>query len=75
VARIHKLRSLKPTCLKLNKTAAGTGSEARTSHITTEKQLADAKLEFHARTGQEPEGVTESKHQIGGSEQMNDVSV
>ena len=56
------------------KTAAGNGQKPEYQNVTTEKQLADAKLEFHARTGHEPEGVTESKAQIGGSEQMNDVS-
>jgi hypothetical protein len=57
------------------KTAAGKGLTPDSKQMTTEKQLQDAKLELHPRTGKAPEGVTESKEQLGlAKEPYNDTT-
>jgi hypothetical protein len=57
------------------KIAAGVGLTNEHQHVTTEKQLADAKLNFHPRTEEAPTGITESKEQLGlSTEPVNDTS-
>lgn len=57
------------------KTAANQGQKPEFQEKTTEKQLEEAKLEFHARTGESPSGITESDKQLGkSSETVNDTT-
>ena len=55
---------------KTQKTAAGTEN----LEIITEKQLEKKEEKLHPRTDTIVEGITESKEQIGGSEQSNDTT-
>lgn len=60
---------------ELEKTAAGKAVSPEKQQVTTEKQLADAKLDLHPRTETAPEGITESKEQLGLSkEPVNDTT-
>jgi hypothetical protein len=57
------------------KIAAGAARKEEHQHVTTEKQLADAKLDFHPRTSDAPDGVTQSDQQLGLSkEPVNDTT-
>jgi len=52
------------------KTAAGSDN----LNIITEKQLEKKEENLHPRTEEVPEGITESKEQIGGEEKSNDTT-
>jgi len=55
---------------KTTKVAAGTDN----LEVITEKQLSKESEPLHPRTEEVYEGITESKEQIGGSEQSNDTT-
>lgn len=53
-------------------TKVAAGSENR--EVITEKQLEKKNTELHPRTDSTYEGITESKEQLGGTEQSNDTT-